>query len=1336
MTDLERIKLLEEQLDFPLKQLPLNKIYDKEKGQFIKEEKRGYALTESGQVSALILDFISTKLYDVQLLAGFEELDTLSLKEAGDELLFLSGLKKLKFLDISWNQITDYSFFKDLNNLNSLDLSGNKITDYSFLKDLKSLNSLNLSRNNISDISFLKDLKSLNSLNLIDNQISDISFLKDLKSLNSLNLSRNNISDISFLKELKSLNSLNLIDNQISDISFLKELKSLNSLDLSDNQISDISFLKELKSLNWLDLSRNKITNFSFLRELKNLNSLFLNNNLITDISFLRDSKSLNSLQLIGNEITNISFLKEIISLSSLDLSFNQITDLSYLKELKSLNSLDLSRNQITDISFLKDLKSLNSLDLSYNQITDISILKNLISLNSLDLSVCQISDFSFLNNLKSLNSLDLSNNQIIDISFLKNLNSLNSLNLSVNQITDISFLKDLTNLKLLNLSNNQITDISFLNDLKSLNSLYLSGNQITDISFLKDLTNLNLLNLGSNQISDISFLKDLTNLNLLNLNTNKISDISTLQELKQLEYLHLYSNIIEDICPLKNLFELTRLNLFDNKIKNITPLEGLINLNYLAINKNQINDISPLSKLNKLNELFLGHKGGNNISDISPLKELKQISRLELQNNPITNIHEWITDFDLEIQWKDYGEVGFITFYNNPLESPPVEIVKQGKERIKEWFKQQEKYGTEKVYEAKILIVGEPEAGKTSLVKKLIDENYPIPAQEKEKSTLGVEVQRIEKFKHIHEKDTTIITNFWDFGGQDIQYALHQFFISTEALYILVSDYRAEKTRFSYWFQTINLLGSKQSRVIILLNKFKDATSLNEFDIESYKRDFPDLNIKSIEIDLSENDQQWRKLKELIAEKLTELPVVGQNAIKIWKAIRDKIEECKYKNFMSLKEFYEMAREQGMEGEKEKLLMLDYFHKIGVVVYFKDDLILQNDVFLNPNWITRAIYDVMSDENIEHVNGQFNKQWIFNFWKAKGYKEYECIKLLSLMQKDKFDLCYPLPDNEHKFIVPLLLPDKIPVYPWNKDKNRQVRYIYDQFMPNGIISQFIVKLNEFIACKNKKQMVWKKGVLLERQDTKAEVIEHTNGREIRIRLHGHNIPELRGKIMDNINSIISRFPKQPQILIPCTCTKCENMDEPHFFIYSNLMERRAKGVPTAGECENSYQSMRIDDILEGYKIADKEDKLDQIREQLEMGIDLLEKGQKKHNRGLRKVQKGIEETKSLIEYGFNKLSKELQEVSTSIISDIEKHSPSEQKEILDELLDYVKALKKDNETEKAEKIAANSRLEMTPKIKLVLSVLFIKYEWEFSSKIKRPRNWKEFKELFIKTEK
>ena len=87
------------------------------------------------------------------------------------------------------------------------------------------------------------------------------------------------------------------------------------------------------------------------------------------------------------------------------------------------------------------------------------------------------------------------------------------------------------------------------------------------------------------------------------------------------------------------------------------------------------------------------------------------------------------------------------------------------------------------------MLLVGEPEAGKTTLSKKLTLPNYRVEMG-KEDSTEGIEIIHWQ-CAHPQFKEKKLAIKIWDFGGQEIQYLTHQFFLSTDALYILLTSSR-----------------------------------------------------------------------------------------------------------------------------------------------------------------------------------------------------------------------------------------------------------------------------------------------------------------------------------------------------------------------------------------------------------------------------------------------------------------------------------------------------------------------------------------------------------------
>ena len=144
------------------------------------------------------------------------------------------------------------------------------------------------------------------------------------------------------------------------------------------------------------------------------------------------------------------------------------------------------------------------------------------------------------------------------------------------------------------------------------------------------------------------------------------------------------------------------------------------------------------------------------------------------------------------------------------------------------------------------------------------------------------------------------------------------------------------------------------------------------------------------------------------------------------------------------------------------------------------------------------------------------------------------------------------------------------------------LRYQYD-FMPKGILSQFVVEMHEYIA--HNYEWVWKSGVILEKDKTQAEIIEYYGKREIYIRVVGQNKKELLNIVsyeLDKINSSYERLKDKCKKLIPCLCKTCESLESPHFYDYEKLKERIAHRKYTI-ECGNPpYADVDILKLIDG----------------------------------------------------------------------------------------------------------------------------------------------------------
>ena len=85
---------------------------------------------------------------------------------------------------------------------------------------------------------------------------------------------------------------------------------------------------------------------------------------------------------------------------------------------------------------------------------------------------------------------------------------------------------------------------------------------------------------------------------------------------------------------------------------------------------------------------------------------------------------------------------------------------------------------------EGKLILVGRGEVGKTSLVKRLV---FSTRFNSKEGMTKGIDILRWS----VPCDSEEVQLNIWDFGGQEIMRATHQFFLTEQSLYLLVLNGR-----------------------------------------------------------------------------------------------------------------------------------------------------------------------------------------------------------------------------------------------------------------------------------------------------------------------------------------------------------------------------------------------------------------------------------------------------------------------------------------------------------------------------------------------------------------
>ncbi|BBC25827.1 COR domain-containing protein [Pseudanabaena sp. ABRG5-3] len=601
---------------------------------------------------------------------------------------------------------------------------------------------------------------------------------------------------------------------------------------------------------------------------------------------------------------------------------------------------------------------------------------------------------------------------------------------------------------------------------LANLTSLDLADNQITAIpDEISNLTNLTMLDLSRNHIKSIpDEITNLINLTQLYIYSNNINEIpDAIVNLNNLISLDLYYNKIKKIPDkIAKLTNLTWLNLYNNEIKEIPEgISKLINLTWLDLRYNEITEIpEAITELSNLSSLYLSD---NEIKEIPEgIAKLSNLIFLDLSDNKIKEVPDVLSNL---------ANLKNINLDRNPVTNIPAEILRSGnKNNTKEilnYLKQIRTNKTRPLHEAKLLLVGQGSVGKTSLIKRLIYNVY----DPKEPQTDGLN----RKTWKVTINAKEIRLNVWDFGGQEIYHATHQFFLTKRSLYLLVCNCRTseEENRIEYWLKLIESFGG-QSPVIIVGNK-KDEQPL-DINRKALREKYP--NIQAIIETSCQDNIGIQDLRTAILEQVSNLKEIYDLLPLPWFEVKQKLESMT-EDFITYNRYLNICHSKKIIEEQNQELLIDLLHRLGLVLNFRDHPILKDTNVLKPNWVTEGIYALLSDDILKTKNrGIFTPTDICRILDPERYPTQRHSYLIELMKE--FELGFELACNPPQFLIAGLLPKDQPDNIELQGEILEFQYHY-KVLPESIISRFIILTHDRIH----NQTYWRSGVMLLYQEHK-----------------------------------------------------------------------------------------------------------------------------------------------------------------------------------------------------------------------------------------------------------
>ena len=631
---------------------------------------------------------------------------------------------------------------------------------------------------------------------------------------------------------------------------------------------------------------------------------------------------------------------------------------------------------------------------------------------------------------------------------------------------------------------------------------------------------------------------------------------------LTQLLYLNLRYNQLTALPEwLGQLTELQLLDAYNNRLTALPELIGqLARLQSLNVDVNELKSLPELmGHLSQLQFLILGHNSSillrtsNFLVDIpASFAQLEHLTSLNLDGNPL-----------------------------NP---ELAEAYKQGIKGVKAYLRAKAESQIT-LNEAKLILIGEGEVGKTCLMDALLDNEW-----EEHPSTHGIQIKPIN-LAH-PSTQTTITLNAWDFGGQRVYRPTHQLFFSAPAVYLVVWKPR-EGSQAGQVKEWIQLVKRREPSAKILVVATHGGPQQRQPDID--RQELWDLFGKETVVDFffveSKPDEHGNRkgideLKRAIAQVAASLPEVGRSVPKSFADVRQALQD-KGAPYLPLREVLDICGAHNMDDEIARLF-ITISHRLGHLTHYENDPTLRDIVILRPDWLATAMSYVLDDEATRAAHGLVKFSRLALLWddkkRATDSRYPDSLHPIFLRLMERFDLSYRVADptsrsdSDPVSLIGQLVPDIRPQNisdawkssPTSGDvQQTQICHIVDasngqSASAEGLFYQLIVRLHKYSLGRAdyNASVHWQRGLVLEDEYKSRAFLEHV-GNDVRITVRSPYPEGLLGMLTREVKFLVESFWEglRCDVMVPCIEPCGKHNAGTGLFEVEKLMAFRRQGM-------------------------------------------------------------------------------------------------------------------------------------------------------------------------------
>eukprot|EP01094_Clydonella_sp_ATCC50884_P001983 TRINITY_DN1151_c0_g1_i3.p1 TRINITY_DN1151_c0_g1~~TRINITY_DN1151_c0_g1_i3.p1 ORF type:complete len:2019 (-),score=883.98 TRINITY_DN1151_c0_g1_i3:250-6306(-) len=595
---------------------------------------------------------------------------------------------------------------------------------------------------------------------------------------------------------------------------------------------------------------------------------------------------------------------------------------------------------------------------------------------------------------------------------------------------------------------------------------------------------------------------------------------------------------------------------------------------------------------------------------------QLTKLTELHIHGNPIVELP--ISMYQLkkltDATWKCDAAY---------LKSPPKEVAEVGIDAIRALLERHE-INASPCYRMKLVVVGPENVGKTTLLRQLrmlSDTSSVHNSRQREKrlnsvagelpnlSTDGIDIKPLTVYQN---KNVVVQFSAWDFAGQEVYYATHQFFVSNRSLYIICWDARADmgvsRRRLEFWLQSISMR-VKDVVPIFLVATHRDAPEFTgekgsewlERRLSTVTEGFSD-RFRGISLITAVSCTSGVGLSLLIEEMIgaaKRQPHIGEKMPAMYELLEKELNQVRLEKkarqeipVLTLAEVYVLARRCHVVNTRALLAVVAFLHDLGSLLYYDDRQAYGNYapmadvVVLDPQWLVDMLSSVISTTHNYCKKGILRHSDLHHIWKAPMFPPELHDVCLNFLRT--FQISLPISPTEELFpcMLPAARPNISLLWPQHDATRDEVaRYWNFNIVPYHLFFYLLPRLMNIATV----DVYWRNGAVFEHEQalTKVELSPLLKRLTVCIRSEAGQHSNLFITISDMISQLLSNWCTGigAKVCIPCSHCLNNHAYEPYVFTYEDLVDAVLQDESTVqcwrrAKCVNVALSSMVPDLM------------------------------------------------------------------------------------------------------------------------------------------------------------